>query len=926
MNARGASARGLGVLGPTDGASAALAVELEIEDHLEQAERDLRDQGLDPGEARRRARERFGDAEEVARACLAAGSGRRRALLVGRRLAFAATLVAVAGLLWLIQHERREHDRALRDLRASLGAFGNFQDLGPIQDDLDRVWALSREGEWDRAQALAAEVLARQGLSDDQRAVLLASRVHTLNCLGRRDGARAALAEFDRCSGGLSEGHFARRSVERARTALGPAPGPSSGPRPAPWVRADPADLGLDPEAVEAHRLHAVASGADSILVVHRGRIVSEWTGPDYAEPVFAMSSTKSVASLLVGLLLADGRIEGLDQPLSTWLPEWAEGPRAAVTLRHLLSHTAGLPAPPAEGGVGYVSDKNAYVRALVPEHAPGTTFRYSNEGVQLLSPVLDAAAGRPLQEYARERLFAPLAMDDTAFRLDAAGHAWTYAALETTPRDLARIGQLMLDQGRVGGSPLVPAAWVAESVAPSQDLRPDCGLLWWRYDEPAGFGARGYLDTHVYAFPGLDMVVVRTQSQPKSDVVPYEPRAFELFRAMVGEGQAAAPAPATVGVVGVYHAPGQLRSARMSPAHVRRSLEVLDPQVVCIEAAPEWLHLGRYHEQTYEAQAVAVPFALDRDLPIYGIDWLGEEGQARWAASNAERSRRERERLEGPPPHWTSYPAGLRTAADFAAPRDEGDDGNDANDGVDPFARLNAPTQDVGGGAPGSYGARRNAGILAHLEAVLARHPGERVAVVIGAAHKGYLEHRLRAAGHRVEPVDGTSLGVDPDDGPAMDAHLTAGDLVAILSQGLDAGPGYALDEARARRLAARLVELAGEDDPYARYFQARLAVLDGAGERARGLLEPLAREAAHLGFPWRLYAWRAHLSVGQNARLELALLNETDGRRQEAVRVYRALLAEIGLPEYSEGVFSDYPRAAAARNALRGYLDRAE
>jgi CubicO group peptidase (beta-lactamase class C family) len=66
----------------------------------------------------------------------------------------------------------------------------------------------------------------------------------------------------------------------------------------------------------------------------------------------------------------------------------------------------------------------------------PGTTWVYSNEGVQLLSPILDAAAGEPIQDYAARRLFEPLGMEHTQLKIDSAGHAWTYADMETTPRD----------------------------------------------------------------------------------------------------------------------------------------------------------------------------------------------------------------------------------------------------------------------------------------------------------------------------------------------------------------------------------------------------------------------------------------------------------------------------------------------------------
>src|SRR5205823_1919979 len=90
------------------------------------------------------------------------------------------------------------------------------------------------------------------------------------------------------------------------------------------------------------------------------------------------------------------------------------------------------------------------YVMRLVPTYDPGTTWAYSNEGAQLLSPILDQAAGEPIQNYASRRLFEPLGMKSTRLHVYP-DHAWTYADMETTARDFARLGVLMQSK-RVAG------------------------------------------------------------------------------------------------------------------------------------------------------------------------------------------------------------------------------------------------------------------------------------------------------------------------------------------------------------------------------------------------------------------------------------------------------------------------------------------
>lgn len=290
------------------------------------------------------------------------------------------------------------------------------------------------------------------------------------------------------------------------------------------------------PEALlQEHVRLCASSGADSCVVMVGDQIVSEWYGPAYGEPVAAMSSTKSITALLVGMLVDESRLDIQDR-VAKYVPSWGEGLRSTVRIRHLLSHTSGLPNYKGpDSSVGYAGDKNAHVIALAPKVEAGTAFAYSNEGCQLLSPILDAAAGMPIHEYARDRLFRPLGLEHTRLRLDTSGHAWTYADMLTTPREFARFGRLMLQGGRWEGRQLISEAWIERCVKPSQSFREDCGLLWWIYKQPAGFGTRGYLNTDMYVFPAGELIVVRTQSKPDPRRrSPYRAQALPLFEKML--------------------------------------------------------------------------------------------------------------------------------------------------------------------------------------------------------------------------------------------------------------------------------------------------------------------------------------------------------------------------------------------------------
>lgn len=305
------------------------------------------------------------------------------------------------------------------------------------------------------------------------------------------------------------------------------------------WKTATPReDRELDAQALRAHEELCKRTGADACLVVHRGRIVQEWYSKNYSVPMYAMSSTKSVAGLLAGMLIDDGRIKSTAQPVCEFIASWCSGRRASVTVYHLLSMTSGLPMM-QDSSVGFVIDKNAYVERLLPTSEPGTSWAYSNEGAQLLSPLFDRAAGEPIQDYARRRLFLPLGMSSTRLHVYPK-NAWTYADMETTARDFARIGVLMLAHGSWNGHRVVSRSWLVESTRASQSLNPRYGLLWWLDPEIKGYAAHGHLDTSLHIIPDLGLVIVRMQSKPVAGLAEgiYERDGLALFRAIVRSHQ----------------------------------------------------------------------------------------------------------------------------------------------------------------------------------------------------------------------------------------------------------------------------------------------------------------------------------------------------------------------------------------------------
>lgn len=249
--------------------------------------------------------------------------------------------------------------------------------------------------------------------------------------------------------------------------------------QPAPLPRAS--GPGLDPAAVEALLSEAKKQKTDTLLVVQHGEVVLEHyaEGYDARRPVYAMSVTKSVAGLAVGLCMADGKIDSLDAPLARWLPAFDTDDRRGITVRHVLTQSTGLLSLQGAKEVYAQSDRSGYAQQLAVVAPPGTKFAYNNAASQLLEPLVKAACGERIDLYLETRLFQPLGITNATWTFDEAGNPSTFADLKISAEGLARLGLLLLHHGRHGEQQLLPAAFVDEA-GKSQRPNPGYGLMWW--------------------------------------------------------------------------------------------------------------------------------------------------------------------------------------------------------------------------------------------------------------------------------------------------------------------------------------------------------------------------------------------------------------------------------------------------------------
>ena len=303
------------------------------------------------------------------------------------------------------------------------------------------------------------------------------------------------------------------------------------------WSVATPADVGISEPVLDAIHADLVSEdryyNAKSLLVVKDGELVFETYCRDPRDRdryAHVQSVAKSVTSLVFGVLQTNGVIDSLDQTLYSILPDVFpdDDEKRAITLRHLLTMQSGLsfyndvfsmeiyagkPVDPAR----YILLKPLYAR-------PGQSFYYRDCDPHLISCAVRRRTGAPLVRWAAQYLFRPLGIRDYYWEPDHTGTTMGAHGLHLKPRDMAKIGQLVLDRGRWKDRQLVDASWVDEStrrqVADAYRAGTDTydyGYYWWIVPRWQAFTAWGRGGNFILVVPAPRLVVVMT-SMPDAD------------------------------------------------------------------------------------------------------------------------------------------------------------------------------------------------------------------------------------------------------------------------------------------------------------------------------------------------------------------------------------------------------------------------
>jgi len=262
-----------------------------------------------------------------------------------------------------------------------------------------------------------------------------------------------------------------------------------------------------------------------SVTVVRHGVIVLDaYFYPFVPETRHDVASvTKSIVSLLIGVATTQGHLHGPDQPLVTALrPQGAATTAEAVTrirLSDLLSMRSGFDCG-FQGGetelreMRSAQDWVAHALRLPMIAEPGTRFGYCSPNFHLLSAAISSGTQTSALEFGRRHLFEPLGITDVYWPADAKGITHGWGDLQLRPRDMAKIGLMMLRGGRWQDQQVVSKAWIDSSVEHhfrASDSN-DYGLGWWMpHRIPGLFEATGRGGQRISITPDKDIVVVFT-------------------------------------------------------------------------------------------------------------------------------------------------------------------------------------------------------------------------------------------------------------------------------------------------------------------------------------------------------------------------------------------------------------------------------
>ena len=278
----------------------------------------------------------------------------------------------------------------------------------------------------------------------------------------------------------------------------------------------------------------------DGLMILKDGEVHYEnyWNENKETSRHIIWSVSKSFLSALVGIALDEGLIEDINDPIIKYLKDFKDTGYEGVSIKNLLQMSSGIEFNEDYGDPN--SDINRYARVtatgtsqrdfaktLKNSRKPGTYNHYISLDSQMLGMLIAEVSNMSVKEYLHEKIWSKIGMQDDAFYLtDKQEVEMSLGGLNVTLRDMAKFGQLFLNNGEWNGNQIVPLEWVANSTTPldihvqpnaGDELTSDAwgyGYQWWvPGPEVSDYTAHGIYNQFIYINPESNVVIAKTSS-----------------------------------------------------------------------------------------------------------------------------------------------------------------------------------------------------------------------------------------------------------------------------------------------------------------------------------------------------------------------------------------------------------------------------
>ena len=261
-----------------------------------------------------------------------------------------------------------------------------------------------------------------------------------------------------------------------------------------------------------------------SFLVIKNDSILFEkyYDGHKQTDISNSFSVAKSIVTSMMGKAIMEGKIKGLDQPVSDFFEEYKNGLASELTVGDLASMSSGMKWNEKYYSVINITSESYFtddLRSVILgqeiENKPGKEFRYSSGDTQLLAMIIEKATGTSLSNYLSQKFWDPMGAENLAlWQIDSeeSGMEKAYCCIAATARDFARFGKLYIDKGKWGDTEILDSSFVELSLNPVFDDSPFYGYGWWLYEYEGEkvFTMNGHRGQFVISFPDENIIIVR--------------------------------------------------------------------------------------------------------------------------------------------------------------------------------------------------------------------------------------------------------------------------------------------------------------------------------------------------------------------------------------------------------------------------------